>query len=66
MVIQSNMSPKSIVDVWSDTGEVFKRFGVVISEEPLIRLAEEGLLAELLMELNKAAGSSDVTCVAGG
>lgn len=66
MVIQANMSPKAIVDVWVETKDVFKKYDIPISELALEALADENTLPELLMELNKAAGSSSMTCTAGG
>lgn len=67
MVIQANMTPKAIVEVWEDTKEVFRKYMVPANSElTLAELAEESFLPELLRELNNAAGSSSVTCIEGG
>jgi hypothetical protein len=66
MVIQTNMSPKSIVSVWGETATVFKEFNVSLSDSPLEDLLQGEALTNLLTELNKVVGSSSATCVEGG
>lgn len=66
MVIQSNMSPKSIVEVWEHTLTVFEKHHVPLSEKTLESLIEADDLSILLIELNEIVGSSAVTCVEGG
>lgn len=66
MVIQSNMSSKSIVDVWGDTSEIFSKYNIPISGQSLEVLVNENLLPKLLTELNDTVGSSSVTCIEGG
>lgn len=66
MVIQSNMSPEAIVDVWRETGDVFKKHNVPLTKQPLEALVESELLPSLLQELNSVVGSSTTTCIEGG
>jgi hypothetical protein len=66
MVIQSNMSPNAIVDVWEITSNVFEKYKIPKSEEALESLIEETDLGNLLVELNNAVGSSTTTCIEGG
>jgi hypothetical protein len=66
MVIQSNMSPEAIVDVWEETADVFKKYNVPLSKQSLETLIGNELLPSLLQELNSAVGSSTTTCIEGG
>jgi hypothetical protein len=66
MVIQSNMSPGAIVDVWEDTADVFKKYNVPITKQSLEILVENDILISLLQELNSIVGSSIATCIEGG
>jgi polysaccharide deacetylase 2 family uncharacterized protein YibQ len=67
VVIQSNMSPNNIVEVWEGTITVFNKYNVSISaEQSLVSLVKEDVLPTLLKELNESVGSSSVTCVEGG
>jgi hypothetical protein len=66
MVIQSNMSPKAIVEVWEITAPIFVKFNVSLTEETLESIVRAEILQNLLIELNAAVGSSTVTCVEGG
>ena len=66
MVIQSNMSPVAIVDVWGDTASVFEKYNVPLGKQSLDSLVGNELLLPLLQELNSVVGSSTVTCVKGG
>lgn len=66
MVIQSNMSPKAIVEVWENTAVVFKKYHVPITEKTLESLIENDILDTLLKELNNTVGSSTATCIEGG
>ncbi|MCT8136582.1 hypothetical protein H1D32_01705 [Anaerobacillus sp. CMMVII] len=66
MVIQSNMPPKAIVEVWSNTEEVFKKYDVPINDKMMEVLVEADVLTRLLVELNAAVGSSTATCIEGG
>ena len=66
MVIQSNMSPKAIIEVWEMTAPIFVKFNVPFTEETLGSIVKSENLQKLLIELNAAVGSSSVTCVEGG
>lgn len=66
MVIQSNMSPKAIVDIWGRTADVFKKYNVPLTKQSLETLVEKEPLISLLQELNSVVGSSNATCVEGG
>jgi hypothetical protein len=66
MVIQSNMSPGAIVDVWEDTADVFKKYNLPITKQSLETLVESDILKSLLQELNSIVGSSNATCIEGG
>lgn len=66
MVIQSNMSPEAIVDVWGDTADVFKKYNVPITKQSLETLVVSELFPSLLQELNSVVGSSTATCIEGG
>ncbi|WP_312471765.1 hypothetical protein [Neobacillus sp.] len=66
MVIQSNMSPKAIVEVWENTVDVFNKYKVPLTEEILETFVEADILGTLLKEINTIVGSSTVTCVEGG
>jgi hypothetical protein len=66
MVIQSNMSPGAIVDVWEDTADVFQKYNVPITKQSLETLVENDRLTSLLQELNSIVGSSNATCIEGG
>ncbi|GAE31991.1 MULTISPECIES: hypothetical protein [Halalkalibacter] len=66
MVIQSNMSPEAIVDVWGETKEVFKKYNVPLTKQTLKTLVGSERLYSLLQELNSVIGSSTATCIEGG
>ena len=66
MVIQSNMSSKSIVEVWENTVDTFMKFNVPISRNPLEAIVPESVLPALVTELNTVVGSSNATCIEGG
>lgn len=66
MVIQSNMSPNAIVDIWGNTADVFKKYNVPLTKQSLETLVDHKLFQSLLRELNSVVGSSDATCVEGG
>ncbi|MDR6123699.1 hypothetical protein QFZ87_003296 [Bacillus sp. SLBN-46] len=66
VVIQSNMSSKSIVEVWENTVDTFKKYNVPISEKTLDTLVQDSSLPALLSELNNVVGSSSATCIEGG
>jgi hypothetical protein len=66
MVIQSNMSPKAIVEVWEITGPIFEKFNVPLADKTLERIVDSELVPILLKELNAAVGSSTATCIEGG
>ncbi|SFB19630.1 MULTISPECIES: hypothetical protein [unclassified Bacillus (in: firmicutes)] len=66
MVIQSNMSPKSIVNVWGDTADVFKKYKVPLTKQSIETVVQNELLSSLLQELNSVVGSSTATCIEGG
>jgi hypothetical protein len=66
LVIQSDMSPKAIVQIWGNTTQVFTGFHVPIVDQKLIEIVHENILTELLSNLNNAIGSSSLTCIDGG
>ncbi|PLR78705.1 hypothetical protein CU633_03900 [Bacillus sp. V3-13] len=66
MVIQSNMSPKSIVLVWESTKEVFNKYNIQLTDKTLESFVNEEVLTLLLAELNEKVGSSSATCIEGG
>ncbi|WP_419956567.1 hypothetical protein ACN6MT_29370 (plasmid) [Neobacillus niacini] len=66
MVIQSNMSPAAIVEVWEAAADVFKKHKIPLTKKTLETLVEEEQLNSLLQELNAAVGSSTATCIEGG
>jgi uncharacterized protein YqgV (UPF0045/DUF77 family) len=66
MVIQPNMSPKAIIEVWSNVSEILQKYNVPISGKPLESIVELPDLDSLLKELNNIVGSSSVTCIEGG
>lgn len=66
MVIQSYMTPKAIVEVWKSTTDIFKKYNISLTKQPLVTLIEEEKLVLLLQELNNAVGSSTATCIEGG
>ncbi|MCG1139878.1 hypothetical protein K4T90_11625 [Staphylococcus epidermidis] len=67
MVIQANMSPKAVVEVWETTAPIFVKFNVPLSEKSLEIIVEEAdTLTDLLTELNAVVGSSSATCIEGG
>jgi hypothetical protein len=66
MVIQSIMTPISIIEVWGETKEVFEQFGIPINSQSLQTLVATEQLDELLIALNNKVGSSSNTCIEGG
>jgi hypothetical protein len=66
MVIQSNMSPKAIVEVWEITAPIFVKFNVPLTDRTLECIIDSEVIPNLLFELNAAIGSSTATCVEGG
>ncbi|MBU8879167.1 hypothetical protein BGM26_09235 [Bacillus sp. FJAT-29790] len=66
MVIQSNMSPKAIVEVWRETANIFKKHHIPLTEKKLETLIKSDSLSILLNELNDLVGSSTATCIEGG
>lgn len=66
MVIQGNMSPKAIVEIWDNTGVVFEKHQIPLTEEALDNFLDTANLAPLLIELNTIVGSSTTTCIEGG
>ncbi|WP_019156613.1 hypothetical protein [Robertmurraya massiliosenegalensis] len=66
MVIQSNMSPKAIVEVWENTAPLFVKFNVPLTDMTLESIMDPKILPNLLIELNAAVGSSTATCIEGG
>ncbi|TMN22926.1 hypothetical protein FH966_08475 [Lentibacillus cibarius] len=66
MVIQSNMSPAAIVDVWKETEYVFMKHKIPLTKQSLETLVENKRLPSLLQELNSVVGSSTATCIEGG
>lgn len=66
MIIQPNMSPKAIVEVWEDTLTIFQNHNIPLTEKSLETFIEADTLNVLLIELNDIVGSSTATCVEGG
>lgn len=66
MVIQSNMSPKAIVEVWEETAPIFMEFNIPLSKKTLETILDNDKLTKILIELNTAVGSSTATCIEGG
>lgn len=66
MVIQSNMSPIAIVEVWGETKLVFTKYKVPLIKQTLEKLVDIETLPLLLKELNSIVGSSNDTCIDGG
>ncbi|WP_458411811.1 hypothetical protein ACNQFZ_13225 [Schinkia sp. CFF1] len=67
MVIQSNMAPKAIVEIWQNTAPVFAKFNVPLTEKTLVTIIENAdVLNNLLTELNDVVESSYATCIEGG
>ncbi|WP_280768038.1 hypothetical protein [Salipaludibacillus daqingensis] len=66
MVIQANMSPKGIVEVWEVTESIFMKYQIPLSHEMIQELVDDKKIDGLLQELNAAVGSSDLTCMEGG
>jgi hypothetical protein len=66
MVIQSNMSPKAIIDVWEATTDIFKKYNIPITNQTLETFLKSQELLLLLKELNSTVGSSTITCIEGG
>ena len=66
MVIQSNMSPEAIVDVWENTADVFTKYNIPLVNQSLEKVVNYDLLIVLLQELNSIIGSSTATCIEGG
>lgn len=66
MVIQPNMSPIQIVDVWQETEDIFRKFNVHFTTESLSSIVAKEQLPLLLEKLNAIVGSSIRTCIEGG
>jgi hypothetical protein len=66
MVIQSNMSPKAIAEVWKNTAPIFMKFNVALTDMTLESIIDPKIPPNLLIELNASVGSSNVTCIEGG
>jgi hypothetical protein len=66
MVIQSNMSPKAIIDVWEATTDIFKKYNIPLTHQTLETFLKSKELLLLLKELNSTVGSSTITCIEGG
>ncbi len=66
MVIQPNMSPKAIVEIWEVTATIFSKHNVPLTERPMETFIAAESLANLLIELNNIVGSTTTTCIEGG
>ncbi|WP_059174031.1 hypothetical protein [Bacillus sp. FJAT-27445] len=66
MVIQANMSPDRIVNVWEVTAVIFEKYNIPMTKRTLEEIVEGDNLSSLLRELNSAVGSSTTTCIEGG
>jgi hypothetical protein len=60
------MSPKSIVEVWKQTAATFHEYNISIIDQPLEFFVDKEKISSLIIELNRAVGSSPATCVDGG
>jgi len=61
MVIQENMSPKSIVQIWPQTKEVFAQYDITLTEKCLADILHQPLLTNVLQQLNEVVKSSAST-----
>ena len=52
MVIQANMSPKAIVEIWGETEEIFHIYNIQLINSSLETVVEASELDSLLTELN--------------
>lgn len=67
MVIQRNMSPQAITEIWVETNKVFKEFKVPVTNHSLSSLVKDDISLQLLLtELNNVIGSTYTTCIEGG
>lgn len=66
MVIQLNMSPNAIVEVWGETEDIFIKYNIPLTNQALETLVETDISYSLLKELNSVVGSTTATCVEGG
>jgi hypothetical protein len=66
MVIQSNMSPKAIAEVWELTVTIFEKYNIPLSEIAMESFIDADILTNLLFNLNNIVGSSATTCIEGG
>lgn len=66
MVIQGNMSPKAIIEVWEVTEDIFNKHNIPLTKHTLETLVNEEQLNSLLQEMNAAVGSFTATCIEGG
>jgi hypothetical protein len=66
MVIQSNMSPKAIAEVWELTVTIFEKYNIPLSEIAMEIFIDADIVTNLLFDLNNRVGSSATTCIAGG
>jgi hypothetical protein len=66
MVIQPNMSSKSIIEIWENTIDVFQQHKISISDVALEKVVESSSLNSLIKDLNDIVGSSSATCIEGG
>lgn len=66
MVIQANMSPRAVVDIWGNTIKIFKKYNIPVTGKSLDKLIEADMVTMLLIELNDYVNSSADTCIEGG
>lgn len=66
MVIQANMSPQAIVEVWEETRPFFSENNIPLTNQSLETYIKSEELSPLLIELNEQIGSSSSTCTKGG
>ncbi|KAB2334839.1 hypothetical protein F7731_13855 [Cytobacillus depressus] len=66
MVIQSNMSPKAVVEIWEATAAIFEKYNILLTEKSMEATVDSDTLANLLTELNNIVDSSAATCIEGG
>jgi hypothetical protein len=66
VIIQANMTPEVIAEVWEVTADIFKKYKIPLTKQTLEALVEDEKLTLVLQELNSAVGSSTSTCIEGG
>ncbi|MGG5255353.1 hypothetical protein ACQYAD_18160 [Neobacillus sp. SM06] len=67
MVITKDMPVSGIAASWDEAKEVFQKYGIPASSNKALKEHIQGeQLDQLISDLNKAIGSTEVTCIEGG